>query len=65
MSAPITGGTRVTTGAGRTGVAVYDSGASSDLVPAVLVVFADSTYAEFTRGALTQITGGWIPGTGI
>lgn len=56
---------RVITGGQRTGVAVFDSGVASNTTPAVIVLYDDSTYTEETRGSLTLITGGFIPGTGI
>ena len=64
----ITAGTRVQVAGGRTGVAVYDNAAqTNDLLPSVIVIFNDSTYDEFPRSStvLTQLTGGFVPGTGV
>lgn len=65
MSAAITATTRVSTAQGRIGVCVYDNSAiTNDQLPSAIVIFNDSTYDQYPRAQLTQLTGSWIPGTG-
>jgi len=61
----ISAGTQVQTGTGRTGVCVYDNASVTDNThPSAYVIFNDSTYAQFPRGTLTSVSGGFLPGTG-
>jgi hypothetical protein len=50
---------------GRIGTAIYDTNNASNLVPAVIVLFNDSTYSEVTRASCTTGASGFLPGTGV
>lgn len=61
----LTPGQRVQTAGGRLGVAVFDNSAlTTNARPGVIVIYADNTYTEEISGGLTNVAGGWLPGTG-
>ena len=61
----IAAATRVTTSAGRPGVAVYDNASvTDDTHKSVIVIYGDNTYSQESRASLTTGTGGFLPGTG-
>jgi len=61
----LTAGQRVTTGGGRLGVVAFDNSAvTNDTHPSCITLYADGTYDEQPRATLTNVSGGWISGTG-
>lgn len=65
MSTPITAGTIVQNQFGRQGVCLYDNPAvTDDTHRSAYIIYPDGTYRQVSRGVLTQLGAGWLPGTG-